>query len=122
MKSILNFACMVIKRTFTGYITPPQTSNISQTRKCLSQNSTCTCITMKKQYTRYSQPQNTQSGQERPRTRVYLVISMVRSSTNTCSHITYRVKVHIPQRKACFFIQSHFSLARFELALLYLRV
>jgi hypothetical protein len=86
---------------------------------------------MKEGYRRYSQPQDAQSSQERPRTRIYLMISMMWRSArfapggNSSSHISYRIGLlccNSPKRKACFFIQSHLPLASLELALLYIKV
>jgi hypothetical protein len=77
---------------------------------------------VKKSYTRYSQPQDAQSSQKRPRTRVYLMISMVWSSVYTSTHTSflYRIRVFSTLRfcgyTCCFIKKSHLPPARIELA------
>jgi hypothetical protein len=85
VKAILHLAGMVVHTTFTTYITPPHTCNISQTRESQKHNSPCTSILVKEQYHRNSQKLNTLCGQCRPRTRIYQVIPMMGSSTSRSS-------------------------------------
>jgi serine/threonine protein kinase len=87
MLSIYNFRCVAVKGTFTTNVTPPYTCSVSQTGKCQGLNSTCSCITMEKHYSRNSLKQDTQSGLRRPWARVNLVKAVMRSSIRSALHI-----------------------------------
>jgi len=115
MLSIFDFPSMKTKNTFTINITPPNTSTIHQCTKSSSHKSSSSCILMKKQYLRCGQPQKTKPSQSRPRTWVYLMISVMgphRSSACPSSirtveflrcQITSFLLIFLKQRK-----QSHY--------------
>jgi hypothetical protein len=72
---------------FTTYVAPPYTSSVSQTGESLSLNSSCSCITVEKHYSRNSLKQDTQSGLRWPGAWVDLVKAMMRSSICSALHI-----------------------------------
>jgi hypothetical protein len=97
-----HFPCMIVKRTFTSYISPPLACSVSKARERLNQNSSSTRVLMKKKNQRNGQPQNAKCSQCRPRARVYLMIPVVRSRISSSVH-TF---LFCNKRSSCIFISN----------------
>lgn len=85
MQSSFHFSSVETENTFTTYIAPPQGRSIRQAQKCKNTNSGSTCVLVKHQYHRSSQPQKTQPSQNRPRTRINQMIPMMGPTSSMAS-------------------------------------
>lgn len=102
LKSVIHFSGVVPSPSFAGYITPPQKNYDVQTQEANQNQASSSPILMKIQYRALQHKHNAQSSLPWPRTRIYLVITMVRPPMRSrCTKsFVFSVQGFFPKKKS----------------------
>lgn len=110
LKTALDFSSVKSRPSFTKNITPPQKSAITQAKKGNQNKTSPSTILMKIQHRRKQNPHQSKSSQPRPRTRIYLVIPVMRPPGSVCRKRTLMFLLKIKM----FFLKNRCHLKKKE--------